>query len=110
MPTEPGIFEIASGEVVISNGGDVLGLIYAHDEDNFILARENITAAFFDLSSGIAGDVVQKLVNYRRRIAIVGDFTNLQSKSLNDFIYESNKGQTIFFVATREDAIKKLSR
>ena len=30
-------------------------------------------------------------------------------KSLKDFIYESNKGKDVFFVATKEEAVQKLA-
>lgn len=109
MPTENGIAEISSDEILIQTGGDVLGLIYSYEEDNLILQQKNIAPAFFDLTTGLAGDVVQKLVNYRRRIAVVGDFSNLASKSLRDFIYESNERGNMYFVASREEAVRKLS-
>jgi Domain of unknown function (DUF4180) len=108
MPTEPGIAEVESDEILISNGADLLGLIYNYEEDNIILARKNLAPGFFELSTGIAGDIVQKLVNYRRRMAVIGDFANIESKSLRDFIYESNKRGNIFFVASRDEAIRKL--
>lgn len=57
---------------------------------------------------GIAGEVVQKLVNYRRRIAVVGNFSGIDSKSLRDFIYESNKSGNMFFVASLEEARAKI--
>lgn len=50
------------------------------------------------------------MTNYRLRLAIVGDFTSVNSNSLRAFIAESNRGTQNFFVATEEEAIKKLSR
>jgi hypothetical protein len=44
------------------------------------------------------------------RLAIIGDFSAVKSKSLNDFIFESNKYGRISFVSSREEAIRKLSR
>ncbi|WP_042993841.1 DUF4180 domain-containing protein, partial [Bacillus thuringiensis] len=43
------------------------------------------------------------------KIAIVGDFSMYTSKSLKDFIYECNKGKDIFYLATEQQAIEKLS-
>ena len=57
---------------------------------------------------GIAGEVVQKLVNYRRRVAVVGNFSGIDSKSLRDFIYESNRRGNMIFVASFEEAKAKL--
>ena len=50
---------------------------------------------------------MQKFINYRK-IAIVGDFSEYTSKPLKDFIFESNKGNSIFFVPTLEEAVRKL--
>lgn len=62
------------------------------------------------LSTRIAGEILQKFINYQFKFAIVGDFSGYTSKPLKDFIYESNKGRDIFFVSSEEDAIEKLSR
>ena len=43
------------------------------------------------------------------KIAIVGDFSEYTSKSLKDFIYESNNGKDIFFLPDEKKAIDKLS-
>ena len=61
------------------------------------------------LSSGLAGEILQKYINYGGKIAIYGDFSHYTSKPLKDFIYESNKGKDVFFVATKEEAVQKLS-
>ncbi|WP_245598686.1 DUF4180 domain-containing protein [Sporocytophaga myxococcoides] len=74
-----------------------------------MLYEKNITSTFFDLSSGLAGEILQKFSNYRIKLAIIGDFTAYPSKSLKDFMYESNKLGNINFVNSREDAQIKLS-
>jgi len=43
-------------------------------------------------------------------LTIVGDFSKFNSKSLNDFIYESNKGRQVNFVASQSEALKVLSK
>lgn len=70
--------------------------------------KQDVDEAFFDLSTRIAGEVLQKYVNYNFKIAIVGDFSGYTSKSLRDFIRESNKGNTVFFVDSVEQAAKRL--
>jgi len=72
------------------------------------LSQEAICEDFFRLKTGLAGEILQKFVNYRMKIAIVGDFSIYTSKSLKDFIYESNKGKHIFFVPSEKEAIEKL--
>ena len=75
---------------------------------NIILDKTYITEDFFVLSSGLAGEILQKYVNYGGKLAIYGDFSRYTSKPLKDFIYESNKGKDVFFVATRDDAIGRM--
>jgi hypothetical protein len=55
---------------------------------------------FLRLSTGVAGQVLQKLVNYRFQIAVVGDVAAAAAASepLRDFIRESNRGTTVWFV------------
>jgi uncharacterized protein YdaL len=65
---------------------------------------------FFDLKNGLAGKILQKFSTYRIRLAIIGDFSVYTSKSLSDFIYESNKGRQIAFVVSVEEALNRLSR
>lgn len=89
---------------------DLLGNLYYQEVDKIILYEKNITPDFFELKNGLAGEILQKFSNYRVQLAIVGDFTKYTSKSINDFIYESNKGRHINFVATQADAFGVLSK
>jgi hypothetical protein len=93
----------------IEDGIDLLGNLYYQGFDNIVIHEKNITPDFFELKNGMAGEILQKFSTYRVRLAIVGDFSKYTSKSLNDFIYESNKGKHINFVASRTEAIKILS-
>lgn len=42
------------------------------------------------------------------RLVIVGDFWNLKSKSWRDFIRESNRGKSVNFLSSVEEAISSL--
>lgn len=74
------------------------------------LNKTAIAEDFFILSSGLAGEILQKFVNYGIKFAIYGDFSKYTSKPLKDFIYESNQGQDVFFVATADEAKEMLSQ
>ena len=56
--------------------------------------------AFFHLRSGLAGEVLQKAANYRLKVAVLGDISAViaASDALRDFVVESNRGDSIFFV------------
>ena len=83
---------------------------YETDADRLALNKAALDERFFTLGSGLAGDVLQKFVNYQMKLAIIGDFSAYTSKPLRDFIYESNKGGHIYFVSSEAEAIEKLSR
>ena len=86
----------------------VMTVIYEYGTQNIVISKDLICSDFFILSSGVAGEILQKYINYGGKIAIYGDFSHYTSKPLKDFIYESNKGKDIFFTATKEDGIEKL--
>lgn len=88
---------------------DLIGNVSYLDADKLILNKENIVSDFFDLKTRFAGEVLQKFSNYNLRLAIVGDFSNIESKSLHDFIRESNRVGRIIFVEKQELAITLLS-
>lgn len=106
------IAEFTSNELVIANtsdGLDLLGNAYYQGYDRVIIHQKNITPDFFELRNGMAGEILQKFSTYRVRLAIVGDFSNITSKSLNDFIFESNNGRQVNFVASTEVALACLT-
>ena len=88
----------------------VMSVYYEMDSHAIVINKEAIAGDFFVLSTGLAGDILQKLVTYQFKLAIVGDYSGYTSKPLRDLIYECNKGRDVFFVSSEEDAIEKLSR
>lgn len=106
------IAELSSDDLIIStpeDGVDLLGNLYYQGFDSMVIDEKNISPDFFDLKNGMAGEILQKFSTYRVRLAIVGDFSKYTSKSLSDFIFESNKGRHINFVASTAEAINILS-
>ncbi|QFZ17881.1 DUF4180 domain-containing protein [Saccharothrix syringae] len=55
---------------------------------------------FFALRTGIAGEVMQKFVNYRLRLVVVGDISgHLEASSaLRALVRESNRGEHVWFL------------
>ena len=104
---------ITGREKVIRDVQSALDLIitakYKAETDLIAVDKESIVEDFFILSRGLAGEVLQNFINYKAKIAIFGDFSKYTSRPLKDFIYESNKGKDIFFVATREEAVERLA-
>ena len=108
-----GVAVIQSNEIVITDVQSALDLMatvrYELDCDRIAIPRLAVAENFFALSTGIAGEILQKFVNYQCKLAIFGDFSHYTSKPLRDFIYESNNGSHIFFAATEDEAVTKLA-
>lgn len=105
---------ISSEEKLIVDTQSALDLAmtvrYETGSTNIVISKSAVCEEFFILSSGMAGEILQKFINYHVRIAIYGDYTQYTSKPLKDFIYESNNGNNFFFVSDREEAIQKLTQ
>lgn len=105
---------VHSDEIVITDVQSALDLLmsakYDVETDNIVISKSLIAEDFFILSTGVAGEILQKYTNYGGRIAIYGDYSHYTSKPLKDFIYESNKGKDVFFATTEEEAINMLTR
>lgn len=105
------ICELISDNIIISNlqdALDILGNSHYLDATKIIVNKNQLCPEFFDLKTKIAGDILQKFSTYDMKLAIIGDFENITSKSLRDFIYESNKNGRILFVKNIDIAIDKL--
>lgn len=95
------VAEIITEKVILrstEDGLDLLGNLYYQGFDKILIHEKNITPEFFDLRTKIAGEILQKFAQYQMPLIIVGDFSKYQSKSLNDFIFESNKSKQINFI------------
>jgi hypothetical protein len=101
------VADLTSSDFRISRPADVLELVGA-GVSRAILRDDQIAAEFFDLSSGFAGELVQKFSNYGLRIAIVGDYEQGRSTSFRQFAQESNRGNRLWFVHSSEDGLKRL--
>lgn len=108
------ISQVQSDEVIINDVQSALDLIatigYQTGCQRIIINKSAIIEHFFDLKTKLAGEVLQKFINYQTKLAIVGDFSKYTSKSLRDFIRECNEGNSIFFVENEQEAIAKLSK
>jgi len=80
---------------------DLLGEMFSVRAPWVVIPVARLAPAFFDLKTRFAGEMLQKLVNYDRRVVILGDIADAvaASNSLRDFVRESNRGKTVWFLA-----------
>lgn len=106
------VAELISEVVEINNEQDALDIMMTaayQGADALIVQEKHLIPAFFDLKTRIAGDILQKVSTYSFRLAIVGDFSKFTSKSLNDFMLESNNVGRILFLPSIQEAKEKLT-
>ena len=104
---------VNSEELLITDVQSALDLVmtvkYETGCTNIAVNKDAIINDFFVLSTCLAGEILQKFINYGVRFAIYGDLSKYTSKPLKDFMYESNKGKDIYFQPTVSLAIDKLA-
>ncbi|MBP2242971.1 hypothetical protein J2Z40_003553 [Cytobacillus eiseniae] len=104
---------VSSHEILIKDVQSALDFMatvqYETGCNRIVLNKSAICEDFFHLRTRLAGEILQKFVNYHVKLAIVGDFTVYSSKSLKDFIYESNNGRDLYFCSNEKQAVEKLS-
>lgn len=87
---------------------DIIGeLAFVHRVNYLVIPSSALDQRFFDLSTGLAGSILQKFVNYHVKVAIVGDFSIYTSKYLHEFINEVNQRNEILFASSFDDAVKR---
>lgn len=107
------IAELIGDGIVVrseSDGTDLIGNVYYQGFDRVVVYQWQLTPEFFDLKTRLAGEILQKFSNYRVRLVIVGDLSGSVSRSLHEFIAESNQGTQANFLPSLDAALKALSQ
>lgn len=103
---------VSSDELLITDVQSALDLAmtvnYETGCTNIVISKEAIADDFFVLSTRLAGEILQKFINYGIRLGIYGDFSGYTSKPLKDFMYECNRGKDIYFQPGVSMAVDKL--
>lgn len=79
---------------------DLIGDAWHHQATLVAIPAERLHEDFWRLSTRVAGDLIQKFVNYRIQVAIIGDITHhiAAGKALADWVRESNRGTHLWFL------------
>jgi hypothetical protein len=102
------VAEFTGDGIFLRNASDVVQLLVNSRRADWVAVHEkNIAPEFFELRSGIAGDLLQKFVNYNGHLIIVGDVSRYTEKSeaLAALIRESNRGRDVRFVKTLDQFV-----
>jgi len=105
------IYEFDGTGSSFRSASDILGEVFGAGANFAVMPVARLDPAFFQLRTGVAGEIMQKFVNYGIRLAIIGDISALvaASKPLHDLVYEMSQGSTIWFLTTREQLDTRLT-
>lgn len=69
-------------------------------------------ARFFELRTGVAGEILQKMVNYGFKFAVVGDVSShvAASNAFRDLVIEAERGHDLFFVDDVDALARRLQQ
>lgn len=76
--------------------------------NKLLINQSNINPDFFDLSTGLAGEILQKIANYQLHTAFVVDPQTIKSKRFMELMSEANHLQEYRFFTDRQAAINWL--
>lgn len=93
------------------DSSDLIGNAWADNASLIAIPVSRLDPEFFRLSSGLAGEILQKVVNYRLQLAVIGDISEqvAASDALRDFVWESNRGEQVWFLPDEASLVEKLS-
>ncbi len=97
---------------LVANAQDALDLVVACSQENsrlLMVDGDRLSGEFLKLSTGVAGDVAQKLSQYGVKTAIVLDTKRVHGKFV-DFVLETNRGNSFRAYPTHEEALAWLVR
>lgn len=91
---------------------DIVGEALGSGAQVVVIPVERLGPGFLTLSTRVAGDAIQKFVNYGLRVAFVGDMAEAvaASDALRDFVRESNRGRHVWFLADAAEVAARLGR
>ncbi len=89
----------------------LIGAAWGQEAEWIAVSVARLPAGFFELRSGVAGELLQKLANHRLKLAVLGDVSEhvAASDAFRDFVREANRGQQVWFVADEAELRLKLS-
>ena len=107
------VFECPAEGAHLGSARDATELVSAaweHKARLIVIPAERLGNDFFSLKTQVAGEIIQKFVTYRLRVAIVGDISGYvgESPALRAWVHECNSGPDLCFVADLEELARRL--
>jgi hypothetical protein len=79
-------------------------LVASLRQGGLIVTEADLCPEFFDLRTGLAGELLQKFANYRARLAIVLSDSGAYGERFNELVYEHRGHAAVRFFSAESDA------
>jgi len=104
MNEECGVVIASDSGVSIRSFSDISDALSAcFGAQGLILTESDLSPEFFDLRSGLAGELFQKFVNYKLRLAIVLPDPDAYGERFSELAYEHRSHNMIRFVRSADE-------
>lgn len=89
---------------------ELLGAAFGHEATWIAATHRRLGSDFFELRTGVAGELTQKCVQYHLGLAVVGDVTphTDDSEAVRSWVHEANRGRRLWFVADLDELEERL--
>ena len=107
----PNLIVAADHHLRVDSTSDIQLLLeaaFSADANGVLLLESDLSSAFFDLRSGIAGELFQKCTNYQLRLLLVIPEPAAHGERFTDLAREHARHKLIRFFAVRSDALEWL--
>jgi hypothetical protein len=105
MNEEGGILIASDSGISIRSLGDIADAIGAFiSAEGVILTEDDLAPEFFDLRSGLAGELFQKCINYNVPLAIVLPNPEAYGERISELAYEHRSHGMIRLVRSKDEA------
>ncbi|MFP1129670.1 DUF4180 domain-containing protein [Asticcacaulis sp. W401b] len=93
-----------------ADANDFIGEVWGQNAETAVIPVSRLGPDFLQLRTKLAGEVIQKFVNYQIRLVFLGDISKAveSSTALRDFVHESNRGRVVWFLPHEEEVRQKL--
>ncbi len=106
MSTQQNILTASDLQIYIQDFNDVMDALGAcFGASSLIFTEADLAPQFFDLRTGLAGELFQKFINYRKKVAIVVPDFDAYGERFSELAYEHSSHNMIRFVRSTDDAI-----
>ena len=89
---------------------ELVGICGEEGTDRLMLHSANLSSDFFKLSTGMAGNILLKFVNYSIRVAAVLTPEQVNQGKFYEFALETNRGTQFCIFYNRQEAEEWLTR